>query len=135
MRYVLDTNVVAGLMRGDAPVLARFERAARRAILVPQPVWAELAYGIERLPPSKRKQRLDARARLLREELESPPWTWEVSRAFGSLKASLEARGERLDDLDVAIAAHALALGAVLVTANVKHLGRIEELVVEDWTT
>ncbi len=132
MRYVLDTNVVAGLMRGDPPILARFERAARRAVLVPQPVWAEIAYGIERLPASKRKQRLDARAKLLREELESPPWTWEVSRAFGSLKASLETRGQRLDDL--AIAAHAVALGAVLVTANVKHLGRIEELVVEDWT-
>ena len=74
------------------------------------------------------------RAPLLRAELESPPWTWEVSRAFGSLEASLESQGERLDDLDVAIAAHAFALGSALAPANVKHLRRIAELIVEDWT-
>jgi tRNA(fMet)-specific endonuclease VapC len=98
LSHVLDTNVIAGLLRGDAPL-------------------------IERL----------ARAELLREELGTTPWTWEVSRSFGLLKASLEARGQRLDDFDVAIAAHALAVEAVLVTANTKPLGRIEELVLEDW--
>jgi tRNA(fMet)-specific endonuclease VapC len=60
-------------------------------------------------------------------------WSSEVSDAFGHLKASLEAKGQRLEDFDLAIAAHALAHDAVLVTANVRHLGRIDELEVEDW--
>ena len=52
---------------------------------------------------------------------------------FGAVKADLERRGERLDDFDVAIAAHALALGAVVATRNVKHLARVRGLSVEEW--
>lgn len=133
MTYVLDTNVLAALMRADAWVSARLERATRQRVAVPEPVWAELAYGLARLPQSKRREGLRARLGLLRDELPTCPWSAAVSDAFGGLKAALEARGERLEDFDLAIAAHALSLGAVLVTANVRHLGRVAELRVEDW--
>jgi tRNA(fMet)-specific endonuclease VapC len=46
----------------------------------------------------------------------------------------LERRGERIEDFDAAVAAHAIAEGAVLVTANLKHLARVPELEVEDWS-
>jgi tRNA(fMet)-specific endonuclease VapC len=131
--HVLDTNVLAGLMRGDEHFVARLERLSRRAVFVPEPAWAEIAYGLARLPPSARRTRLEARAELLREELLTSAWTRHVSDAFGALKSSLEAQGRRLDDLDVAIAAHAVAAGAALVTSNVRHFGRIEGLAVEDW--
>lgn len=133
MSYVLDTNVIAALMRGDERVVARLERVTRMMVAVPEPAWAELAYGLARLPASKRRSRLIDRFESLREELPSAAWSPEVSDAFGALKASLVARGHRLEDFDLAIAAHALALDAVLVTANVRHLGRITELQVEDW--
>ena len=35
-------------------------------------------------------------------------WTDDVSRFFGEVKADLERRGARVDDFDLAIAAHAL---------------------------
>jgi tRNA(fMet)-specific endonuclease VapC len=130
---VLDTNVVAALMRADAQVTARLERTSRALVAVPEPAWSELAYGLARLPSSKRRHRLEDRLELLRAELPTVSWTPEVSDAFGELKARLESRGQRLEDFDVAIAAHALANDAVLVTANVKHLARITELEVEDW--
>jgi predicted nucleic acid-binding protein len=57
----------------------------------------------------------------------------EVSDRFGTAKAALERVGTRLEDFDLAVAAHALASGAVLVTANVRHLGRIPGLRIEDW--
>jgi tRNA(fMet)-specific endonuclease VapC len=56
-----------------------------------------------------------------------------VSRRFGDVKADLERRGERVDDFDVAIAAHALASGAAVVTRNVRHFARVRGLDVEDW--
>lgn len=133
MSYVLDTNVIAALMRGEPKVVARLERVTRAMVAVPEPTWAEVAYGLARMPPSKRRGRLLDRFELLREELPTLPWSAEVSDAFGQLKASLEARGQRLEDFDLAIAAHALASDAVLVTANVRHLARIDELQVEDW--
>lgn len=57
-----------------------------------------------------------------------------VNRAFGKTKAELEKRSARVDDFDVAIAAHALALDATLVTENLRHFGRISGLVVESWS-
>jgi tRNA(fMet)-specific endonuclease VapC len=135
LRYVLDTNVVSALMRGDAGVIERLRGCARGDVAVPQPAFAEIAYGVARLPRSKRRDRLRAQLELLRGELRDVPWTDAVSDAFGEIKAHLEAAGQRIEDLDAAIAAHALAHDATLVTANVRHLARVPRLVVEDWTT
>jgi tRNA(fMet)-specific endonuclease VapC len=43
-------------------------------------------------------------------------------------------QGTRIEDFDAAIAAHALAYDATLVTANVDHIIRIPGLRVEDWS-
>ena len=61
-------------------------------------------------------------------------WTDEVSQMFGRIKATLERRGTQTEDFDAAIAAHALALDATLVTANVNHMIRVPGLRVEDWS-
>ena len=61
-------------------------------------------------------------------------WSDEVSEAFAVVKAALERKGERIEDFDAAIAAHALAAGCVLVTANGKHMIRVPGLAVEDWS-
>ena len=50
-----------------------------------------------------------------------------------SIKASLERRGMRIEDIDGAIAAHARALDATLVTANLDHMTRVPGLQIEDW--
>jgi tRNA(fMet)-specific endonuclease VapC len=56
-----------------------------------------------------------------------------VSQAFGSVKADLERRGVRIEDFDAAVAAHALALDATLVTDNVAHMSRVTGLRVANW--
>lgn len=134
MRYVLDTNVVSALMKGNAAALARLEGASREDVSIPQPVMAEIAYGIARLPDSKRKDRLARRYAWIREEIARSSWTDEVSEAFGSVKAKLERRGALVEDFDIAIAAHAVATGSVLASADSSHMPRIPGLIVEDWT-
>jgi predicted nucleic acid-binding protein len=71
---------------------------------------------------------------LVKTELRRAEWTDEVSEAFGRIKASLERRGVRIEDFDAAIAAHASARAATLVTANVSHMARVVGLRVEDWS-
>lgn len=135
MKYVLDTNAVSALMKGDPDVLGRMRMVSKSAIVIPQPVIAELAYGIERLPKSKRRQALQERFDWVLRELTRAQWTDAVSEKFGVIKAALERRGERIEDIDAAIAAHALAEEAVLVTANVRHLNRVAGLKIEDWSS
>jgi tRNA(fMet)-specific endonuclease VapC len=132
--YVLDTNAVSALMKGSPAVVERLAAAAPAEVAIPQPVLAEIAFGIERLPRSKRRTSLQARFDLVSAELARAEWTDAVSQMFGRIKATLERRGTRIEDFDAAIAAHALALHATLVTANLDHMIRVPELRVEDWS-
>lgn len=134
MKYVLDTNVLSALMKGERSAVERLKALRKDEVGVPQPAFAEIAYGISRLPKSKRREALQERFNLLRVELRRVEWTDDVSERFGSIKAVLEKRGERIEDFDAAIAAHALSRSAVLATANVKHMVRVPGLVVEDWS-
>jgi tRNA(fMet)-specific endonuclease VapC len=135
MKYVLDTNVLSALMKGDRHAVDRLRALRKDEVGVPQPAFAEIAYGLARLARSKRREALQDRFDLLRTELPPAEWTDEVTECFGTIKAVLEKKGERIEDFDAAIAAHALARGAVLVTANVKHMVRVPGLVVDDWST
>ena len=134
MIYVLDTNAVSALMNGNPAVVERLAATTPADVAVPQPVLAEIAFGIERLPRSKRRASLQARFELVSAELPRVDWTDAVSQMFGRIKATLERRGTRIEDFDAAIAAHALALEATLVTANVVHMIRVPGLRVEDWS-
>ena len=133
--YILDTNAVSALMKGDAAVLDRIQRLPKSDVFVPQPVLAEIAYGIERLPRSKRRASLEDRFELVRAELQRIEWSDEISERFGTIKALLEKKGQRIEDFDAAIAAHATQPGAVLVTANTDDMIRIPGLTIENWVS
>jgi len=135
VKYVLDTNTLSFAMAGDPSVCEHLLSNSQTDVLLPQPVIAEIEYGLARLPKSKKKERLLARFSVFLDEMHRVPWTDEVSRAFGLAKANLERRGVRLEDFDVAVAAHALALSATLVTDNLDHMRRIPNLQVDNWRT
>jgi tRNA(fMet)-specific endonuclease VapC len=52
---------------------------------------------------------------------------------YGSIRAELEAAGQPIGPNDLLIAAHALALGATIVTANTGEVRRVRGLNVENW--
>lgn len=133
MKYVLDTNTLSFAMAGEASVCERLLSHLRTDVLLPQPVIAEIRYGLARLPESEKRERLAARLQLFLDELQRVPWTDGVSLAFGLIKADLEQRGLRLQDFDVAVAAHGVAHGAILVTDNLAHMRRVKDLRVENW--
>jgi tRNA(fMet)-specific endonuclease VapC len=132
--YVLDTTIASALMRSQPAASRRLLEQPRESVVIPQPAVAEIAYGIALLPASRRRRELEAALAIVLRDVSRAPWTDDVSRRFGEIKADLERRGERVEDFDLAIAAHALALDATVATRNVRHFARIRGLSVEDWT-
>jgi tRNA(fMet)-specific endonuclease VapC len=118
LRYLLDTNTVSALMRGDANVAARVAGTSREDVAISQVTAAEIEFGLRYLPASRRRRALEAQWSAIGSELIRLPWGDEVSRRFGERKAALEKAGRRMSDFDLAIAAHALAYGLTLVTAD-----------------
>ena len=90
MTYVLDTNAVSALMKGGAAVVERLAATEPAKVAVPQPVLAEIAFGIERLARSKRRAALQARFDLLCAEILRAEWSDAVSLMYGRIKAALE---------------------------------------------
>lgn len=118
MRYLLDTNTVSALMRGEPSVATRLAGTPREDVAISQVTAAEIEFGLRYLPASKRRRTLEAQWSAIGPELIRLPWSDEVSRRFGERKARLEKAGRRMSDFDLAIGVHALAYGLTLVTAD-----------------
>jgi tRNA(fMet)-specific endonuclease VapC len=56
-----------------------------------------------------------------------------VDRQYAAIRATLEEQGPPIGANDLLIAAHARALRAVCVTANVAEFRRVPDLKVENW--
>jgi len=63
------------------------------------------------------------------------PITEKSVEISSDIYATLRKKGNQLDDIDILIAGVALAHDLVLVTHNVHHFSRIEDLEVIDWST
>lgn len=130
---LLDTNVVSAIMQRDAIALDRLRRERPREVVLCSPVAAEIHYGLERLPAGRRRRLLEGEYQRLRALVRWADWTEAAAHEFGRQKARLEAKGQIIEDMDIAIGAVARSLSARCATRNARHLQRLESLVVEDW--
>lgn len=133
MKYLLDTNICVALIRRQPPALIQqLTSHAPDGVGVSTITVAELHYGVMKSQaPANNQAALDQF--LL--PLDILPFDHAASVAYGHLRAELERKGLSIGSLDTLIAAHALSLGAVAVTNNVREFVRVSGLVVEDWTT
>lgn len=130
-RYLLDTNTVSFIFKGNFPaVRRRVAEVPFTQLAISTITEGELRFGIARRPGATRLHAV-IEDFLLRVSI--LPWDSEATRHYGALRASLERSGQPMGNLDTMIAAHALAIGATLVT-NDRAFSRIKNLKVEDWT-
>jgi len=131
MRYMLDTNTCIYIIRRrPASVIERLREAEPADVGVSAITVSELEYGAAK--SSRPAQSYFALARFLA-PLEIAPYDHRAAHAYGPIRAELEAGGRVIGPLDLLIAAHARALGAVLVTNNKREFRRIPGLAVENW--
>jgi tRNA(fMet)-specific endonuclease VapC len=58
---------------------------------------------------------------------------WQGRHAYAKVRHHLTAQGTPIGTMDLLIAAHALTLGATLVTNNVTEFQRVRGLTLENW--
>lgn len=131
-RYLLDTNVVSHVMQGrDAGLLARLTEVPVGQVVISSVTLAELEYGLHRKGQPIRLRNALTQVLLRMDVL---PWDQDVAICYGEFCATLEAQGINLSDFDMMIAAHAVAVNAILVSRD-KAFAQVSEkrLTLEIW--
>ena len=128
--YLLDTNTVSFVIKQNPNVHVRLARVPPAQVAVSVITEAELRFGLARRPEAKQLRRA-VEEFLLRVSIH--PWDSNCARHYADLRAAEERSGTPISNLDLMIAAQALAEDAVLVT-NDAALRRIKRIKTEDWT-
>jgi tRNA(fMet)-specific endonuclease VapC len=130
-RYLLDTNTVSYVIKGNFPkVRERLLRVPTSEVGISVVTEAELRFGVARLPQAT-KLGIVVEEFLRRVQIFA--WDSATTRVYALLRATLEEHGEPIGNLDLMIASQALALRLILVS-NDRVFRRVKGLTVEDWS-
>jgi tRNA(fMet)-specific endonuclease VapC len=131
-RYMLDTNIVSDLLRNPQGNAAkRVARIGDDSICTSIIVAAELRYGCLK----SGSRRLVKAVEDLLDEITILPFDVPADARYGEIRSKLEVSGQPIGSNDLLIAAHAQAVGAIVVTANTDEFKRVAGLKVENWLT
>lgn len=134
LKYLLDTNTISEPARPspNPRLLERLERNAE-VIAIAAPVWHELLFGLQRLPPSAKRTRIEGY--LFGSVIDLPilPYDSAAAEWHAAQRAHLEAKGRVIPFADGQIAAVAHVHDLVVVTANLAHFEVFEGLRSENW--
>lgn len=128
---MLDTNTASYVIKGTAPAVdSQLRKLDVRQVCISAITRAELRFGVQRLAGATR---LAAEVERFLEGINTLPWDEDVADQFADIRVELERMGTPIGIMDTMIAAHAKAIGAILVTANEKHFRRVKGLLVQNW--
>ncbi len=124
------SNIFIAALKAQPAVRLRLESLPASAVVLSPIVLGGLQTGVEKSAQAERNR---ARLDEVVAGLAVPPLDAATSSHYARIRAGLERQGTPIGGNDLWIAAQALALGAVLVTDNVRELSRVPGLAVENW--
>jgi tRNA(fMet)-specific endonuclease VapC len=131
VRYLLDTNMASYVIKGNVPhVREKLLRVPITDVSISAMTEAELRFGVTRKPEAARLK-LAVDEFLLRVDI--LPWGSSAAQQYATLSSALEDAGVPMGNMDMMIAAQALAAAVVLVTHD-RVFQRVKQLRLEDWT-
>ncbi|BCG47934.1 VapC toxin protein [Citrifermentans bremense] len=138
VKYLLDTCLVSELVKKepDAKVVVWLDGCDEENLFLSVLTIGEIQKGISKLPDGERKETLQ---RWLEDDLTERfkgrilDVDRDAAMAWGRLLGSSASRGETLPVMDSLIAATAINWGLVVVTRNVKDMGRCTESLFNPW--
>lgn len=127
---MLDTNTVSYLIKEHINVVQHILNVPMASLCISAITEGDLLFGLAKRPSAKRLHKA-VREFLLRVDV--LPWNSAVADRYGQVRAKMERHGKILAAFDMLIAAHAIEVGAILIT-NDKAFQQITGLHLEDWT-
>lgn len=129
MRYMLDTDIASYLIRGDHPELTEKFTEFYESCVMSSITAAELQYGAKK----RNNRTLTQKVLSLCNLVTIIPWNEEAASAYAKLRVELETAGTPIGNMDMLIAASAIAENATLVTNNLEHFSKIASPKIENW--
>lgn len=114
---------------GRHPEVRRKVAKKQNAVSISVLTLAEALFGARK----KNSQRLESLVGMFRELFPVVPWSENAAEAYALIRTQLETSGSPIGEMDMLIAASAIAGGYVLVTNNIRHFQRIQGLSIENW--
>lgn len=131
-RHMLDTNTASYIIKGNPPIVReRLRTVAIASVCISAITQAELLLGVARKPNAIKLHEI-VHEFLLRVEV--LPWDCAAAEKYALLLAECERQGTSLGAMDMLIAAHASAAGAILITHDRAFYHIKPSLLLEDWT-
>lgn len=126
MKFLVDANVLSEPTRPipDPKVIA-WLRGQEREIAVDPIILGELRFGIDRLPPGRRRKRLEQWFESGVGRITCLEWTAETGLRWARLLADMRSAGTAMPVKDSLIAATALAHHLTVVTRNVTDFRKV----------
>ena len=132
MKYMLDTNTIINLAKGQNPHLQKKFQENFSKITISCIVLSELIYGNHNADPKRFFENTTNLLKLIA-PFDVLPYDEKCAEHYGEIRADLKNRDCLIDGMDLLISAHARAKDLVLVTSNTKHFQRVKGLTIEDW--
>jgi len=130
IRYMLDTNTISHLLKGDLAVARRLTAVPMASLCISAITEGELLFGLAKRPAAKQ---LHAAVREFLKRVDVLPWDSVAAEHYGIVRANMAGQGKVLSPLDLLITTHALSVDAILVT-NDQAISQTPNLHLEDWT-
>ncbi len=131
MKYLLDTNTCIRYINGRAlQIRVKMSTIPRSEVVVSSISKAEMFFGSAKSQTPERS--LEKQIEFL-ETVGVLSFDDTAAHTYGPMRAELERNGVAIGQLDMLIAAIALANNLILVTHNVSEFSRINGLQIEDW--
>lgn len=132
-RWLLDTNILSAIIKNPTGSSAKKAMAIARAqpgqLVTSVVVECELAFGAHRIGSPALVEKISQLLQLIAPQ----PFGQDGVGHYANIRTQLEKSGTPIGPNDTFIAAHALALGATLVTDNEAEFRRVPGLQVENW--
>ena len=128
MKYLLDTNVLVAMFRGQYGIREAILKAGFPNCAISEITLAELMTGAYKGGYERHAHEIT----FLHDNFEIIPISQSLD-TYARLRAELEKQGSPLDSLDLLIASAAINGKMTLVTHNARHFARIPGLKQADW--